>query len=79
MAVDPGRQPVFVSCAVIHATTDIRVTLAVVSNVVSKALFMMRLPEFKNILPEFLNWEKERFEDLSERVATTIPLSKLPP
>jgi hypothetical protein len=29
--------------------------------------------------PEFLNWEKERFEDLSERVATTIPLSKLPP
>ena len=29
--------------------------------------------------PEFLNWEKERFEDLSERVATTIPMSKLPP
>jgi hypothetical protein len=29
--------------------------------------------------PEFLNWEKERFEELSERVATTIPLSKLPP
>jgi hypothetical protein len=28
--------------------------------------------------PEFLKWEKERFEDLSERVATTIPLSKLP-
>jgi hypothetical protein len=38
----------------------------------------MRLPEFKNVF-EFLNWEKERFEDLSERVATMLPLSKLPP
>ena len=29
--------------------------------------------------PEFLLWEKERFEDLSQRVATTIPMSKIPP
>ncbi len=29
--------------------------------------------------PEFLRWEKERFEDLSARVATRIPMSKLPP
>ncbi len=48
MAV-PGRQPVFVSSVAKHATTDIRVTLAGVSSVVSKALFMMRLPEFKNV------------------------------
>ena len=29
--------------------------------------------------PDFLIWEKERFEDLSERVGTTIPMSKIPP
>jgi hypothetical protein len=29
--------------------------------------------------PEFLLWEKERFEDLSQRVATTIPMTKIPP
>ena len=29
--------------------------------------------------PEFLQWEKERFEDLSQRVATRIPMSKIPP
>jgi hypothetical protein len=29
--------------------------------------------------PEFLQWEKERFEDLSKRAATSIPMSKIPP
>ena len=29
--------------------------------------------------PEFLCWEKERFEDLGIRVAHKIPLCKLPP
>jgi hypothetical protein len=29
--------------------------------------------------PAFLIWEKERFEELSARVGTTIPMSKLPP
>jgi hypothetical protein len=29
--------------------------------------------------PEFLQWEKERFEALSVRVGVSIPLSKLPP
>ena len=29
--------------------------------------------------PAFLKWEKERFEDLSQRVATRIPMSKIPP
>jgi hypothetical protein len=29
--------------------------------------------------PAFLQWEKERFEDLSQRVATEIPMSKIPP
>jgi hypothetical protein len=29
--------------------------------------------------PDFLIWEKERFEDLSARVGTTIPMSKIPP
>jgi hypothetical protein len=29
--------------------------------------------------PDFLKWEKERFEDLSARVGTTIPMSKIPP
>ena len=29
--------------------------------------------------PEFLQWEKERFEALTVRVGTNIPMSKLPP
>jgi hypothetical protein len=29
--------------------------------------------------PEFLQWEKERFEDLPQRVAPSIPMSKIPP
>ena len=29
--------------------------------------------------PEFLLWETARFEDLTKRVSTNIPLSKLPP
>jgi hypothetical protein len=29
--------------------------------------------------PQFLDWEKKRFEELEKRVAHTIPLSKLPP
>jgi hypothetical protein len=29
--------------------------------------------------PEFLQWEKERFDDLSARVGNSIPMSKRPP
>ena len=29
--------------------------------------------------PAFLEWEEKRFEDLSSRVASNIPKSKLPP
>ncbi len=80
------KQYVFASCVAANVTTatkDIRVD---VGNVGVWDVCMTRKREFKNVLttmfarrPEFLSWEKERFEDLGIRVSHKIPLCKLPP
>jgi hypothetical protein len=40
---------------------------------------VQKCPHHDVCTPEFLSWEKERFEDLGKRVAHKIPLCKLPP
>jgi hypothetical protein len=39
---------------------------------------VQKCPHHDPCTPEFLNWEKDRFEDLSCRVGAVIPKSKLP-
>ncbi len=37
------------------------------------------MPSSRCCTPEFLEWEKKRFEELEKWVVHTIPLCKLPP